>query len=144
MFTISPWTSQWLHHHCMHRFNMAPRPFELVVRWKFDDLLSIDASRILFTNGMNDEWSVGGVTQNLSEDILAMNFENGAHHSDLLGVGPTEDDTWDIKEGSLKIEEILGTWLDEIRSTKGSDDDDDDDTSEVVHGKVGKELRKKK
>ena len=38
--------------------------------------------------------------------ILALKFENGAHHSDLTHKGPSEHDTEDIKEGFVKITNI--------------------------------------
>ena len=48
---------------------------------------------------------------NISETLLALNFENGAHHSDLSGVGPSDRDTDDIKEGFVQIKNILEDWL---------------------------------
>jgi hypothetical protein len=42
---------------------------------------------------------------------LALNFPNGAHHSDLSGKGPTDDDTDDIKQGFANIQSILAEWL---------------------------------
>lgn len=72
-------------------------------------------TRILFTNGLKDGWSVGGIKQNLSESLIALNFPNGAHHSDLSGRGPSEDDSDDIKHGFVSIMEILGGWLEEVR-----------------------------
>ena len=60
---------------------------------------------------MNDGWSVGGITHNLSDSLLALNFENGAHHSELSGIGPSERDTPDIKRGFKQIKSILREWL---------------------------------
>ena len=101
--------------HCQDRFGVTPRPLELVGKWKFNDLVGVGASRILFTNGLNDGWSVGAVKQNLSESLLVVNFENGAHHSDLNVRGDSSTDTKDIKEGHIVIQNILSTWLDELR-----------------------------
>jgi lysosomal Pro-X carboxypeptidase len=64
---------------------------------------------------MQDMWSGGSYLEDLSDSILALNFENGAHHSDLSHVGPTEKDTDDIREGFIKITKILEKWLDEIK-----------------------------
>jgi hypothetical protein len=83
--------------------------------WGFDDLVKQGASRILFTNGLQDMWSGGGILKDLSDSLLAITFENGAHHSDLTHEGPTDKDTEDIKEGFVLITDILGRWLDEIR-----------------------------
>ena len=61
-------------------------------------------------------WSGGSYLEDLSDTILALNFENGAHHSDLRTVGPGDWDTDDIKEGYVKITNILAKWLDEIKA----------------------------
>ena len=73
------------------------------------------ASRILFTNGLNDGWSVSGIRENLSDDILALNFVGGAHHSDLSIVGPSSQDTDDVKEGFEEIRRILKRWIAEVK-----------------------------
>ncbi|CAB9503064.1 Lysosomal Pro-X carboxypeptidase [Seminavis robusta] len=116
MFPPRNWTLDWMNAHCHARFGVKPRPTELVAKWKFDDLVAANASRILFTNGLNDGWSVGAVKQNLSESLLVLNFENGAHHSDLNSVGPRDTDTEDIKEGYIIIQNILAEWLDGVKA----------------------------
>eukprot|EP00578_Thalassiosira_sp_NH16_P018237 CAMPEP_0181114028 /NCGR_PEP_ID=MMETSP1071-20121207/20659_1 /TAXON_ID=35127 /ORGANISM="Thalassiosira sp., Strain NH16" /LENGTH=589 /DNA_ID=CAMNT_0023198099 /DNA_START=33 /DNA_END=1802 /DNA_ORIENTATION=- len=107
---------------CQDEFgtDVTPRPWELVDRWHFDDLVGdeVNASRILFTNGMQDMWSGGSYLEDLSDSVLALNFENGAHHSDLTHAGPSEKDTDDIREGHAKITEILGMWIGEIKEGK--------------------------
>ena len=115
MFPPRDWSLEWLQKHCESRFGVTPQPYNLVRRWKFDDVAKQNATRILFTNGLKDGWSVGGITQNISESLIALNFPNGAHHSDLSGRGPSENDSEDIKEGFRTIIQILGTWLEEIR-----------------------------
>ena len=115
MFPPRNWTLDWMNQHCSNRFDTTPRPTELVDKWKFNDMVGMNASRILFTNGLNDGWSVGAVKSNLSESLLVLNFENGAHHSDLNGVGPQPTDTEDIKEGHQIVTTILGKWLGEVK-----------------------------
>jgi hypothetical protein len=88
----------------------------MVRTWKFDQLVETDVTRILFTNGLKDGWLVGGFKSKLSEALPVLNFPNGAHHSDLSGRGPSEDDSDDIQEGFKTITSILGTWLDEVRA----------------------------
>jgi lysosomal Pro-X carboxypeptidase len=61
-------------------------------------------------------WYGGSYTEDLSDTILALNFENGAHHSDLTHIGPQDDDTDDIKEGHIRIKQILEKWLDDMRT----------------------------
>lgn len=101
---------------CQQEFGMdiTPRPFELVDKWNFVNGIQ-DQKYILFTNGMQDMWMGGSITWNVSDTVLALNFKNGAHHSDLSHQGPTESDTPDIKEGFVQIEMILKGWLEDIR-----------------------------
>jgi pimeloyl-ACP methyl ester carboxylesterase len=115
MFPAKNATYHHLKNHCRERFGVTPRPHELADLWGFDDLVNSGASRILFTNGAQDMWSGGSIVEDLSDSLLALNFENGAHHSDLSHRGPSDKDTDDIKEGFIKIADILGGWLEEIR-----------------------------
>ncbi len=124
MFPPREWTMGWLDRHCRRRFGggVRPRPHDLVRRYGFDDLVGRNVTRILFTNGLRDGWSVAGIQANLSDTLVALNFPNGAHHSDLSHAGPTPTDTDDIKEGYGRIVTILSTWLDDVR--QGQHDDD--------------------
>jgi hypothetical protein len=117
MFPPREWTMDWLTDHCQSRFGVTPRPHELVNRWNFDDLENGKHSNILFTNGLNDGWSVSGIQTNLSNSLIALNFPNGAHHSDLFQKrGPSEEDTEDLQRGFRQIQTILATWLEELPS----------------------------
>jgi hypothetical protein len=116
MFPFREWSPAWLKQHCEVRFGVTPDPYGMVRHWKFDQLAETNVTRILFTNGLKDGWSVGGFTSNLSEALPVLNFPNGAHHSDLSARGPSEDDSDDIQEGFKTITNILGTWLDEVRA----------------------------
>ena len=76
-----------------------------------DDVDMNMASRIIFTNGLNDGWSVGGVLRNLSETLLAFNMPNGAHHSDLSHNWPSDADTQDVRDARAAIEAQLAEWV---------------------------------
>ena len=45
-------------------------------------------------------------------------LRKGAHHSDLSHVGPTPNDTPDVKEAFVQISKIIGGWLDEVQEDK--------------------------
>ena len=74
-------------------------------------------NRCIIIVQIQDGWSVSGIQTNLSDSLIALNFENGAHHSDLNGVGPSSRDTDDIREGHQAISNLLGAWLGEISSS---------------------------
>ncbi|KAL9186163.1 hypothetical protein ACHAXT_005401 [Thalassiosira profunda] len=117
MFPTRKWTLEGLTEYCQMRYGekVTPQPYALVRNMSFDDLVGIGASHILFTNGLQDMWSGGSYLEDLSDTILALNFENGAHHSDLTHAGPGDDDTDDIREGYVKITNILEKWLGDIK-----------------------------
>lgn len=114
MFPDRAWSLEWLEQHCSRRFKgVTPRPTELYDKWNWLDWNQ--TSRILFTNGLLDGWSVSGIVSNVSEDILVMNFPNGAHHSDLSGHIPDQKyDTPDILDGLHSIRSILQQWLEDV------------------------------
>ena len=120
MFPKRKWTYEALTDYCQGRYGkkVTPQPFALVDDMHFDDLIAAGASRILFTNGLQDMWSGGSYLENVSDSILALNFENGAHHSDLSHVGPSDKDTDDIRLGFVQITNILAGWLDEIKADR--------------------------
>ena len=118
MFPPRVWTYEGLTKYCQRRYSneVTPQPYSLVADLNFDDLVGSGASRILFTNGKRDMWYGGSYTEDLSDTIVALNFDNGAHHSDLTHIGPSGDDTEDVKEGHIQIQNILEKWLHEIKA----------------------------
>ena len=122
MFPHRPWTLDWLQKHCAARFGVVPTPTLLNDEWGFDaeSLVQQGASRILFTNGLNDGWSAGGFVKNLSiaQDLLVLNMPNGAHHSDLRHSRPCPgpDDTADVLSARATATAILERWVKEIRT----------------------------
>jgi Serine carboxypeptidase S28 len=120
MFVDRPWSYQWLTEHCGNRFlGVIPQPYTLNEKWHIDDLTAISGlANILFTNGLRDGWSVSGIQENISDTVVAINFPNGAHHSDLSGRVPSENDTDDLRIGFAQIQSILTTWLQRLPGGK--------------------------
>ena len=84
MFPSYPWTSEWLHRHCWQRFNVTPQPTTLAQLWGFDSTnLARSTSRILFVNGLNDGWSVGGILHSLSVEFLGVSANFGTSSKTL-------------------------------------------------------------
>jgi pimeloyl-ACP methyl ester carboxylesterase len=121
MFPPRRWTLEWLNRHCAARFGVVPAPDALNELWRFDaaGLRAQGASRILFTNGLADGWSVGGFLDDVdpARELFALNMPNGAHHSDLRHTRPcpAPDDTEDVLEVRRRAAELMGGWLQSVR-----------------------------
>lgn len=74
-------------------------------------------SRIVFTNGLNDGWSTGGVLKSPSTEkgLIAINLPNGAHHSELSHFYDPAKDTEDVRSAHSTIAELLRQWLKEVK-----------------------------
>ncbi|KAJ8899114.1 hypothetical protein K2173_010470 [Erythroxylum novogranatense] len=72
-------------------------------------VLKRSGGNIIFFNGLRDPWSGGGVLQNISESIIAIVAEEGAHHVDLR-FATSEDPKWlqDVRKREVNVME---TWL---------------------------------
>ena len=112
MFYARDWDEQWLVEHAAARFNVVPRPHALVDAWGFSEaMLPNVTSRIVFTNGLNDGWSAGGVLTNLSATLLAFNAPSGAHHSDLSHNWPSAADAPDVVAMQAAAQNTIAGWI---------------------------------
>ena len=100
------WSLDWLTRHCQRRFGVTPQPRLLADKWGVSAaaLAASGASKIVFTNGLNDGWSAGGITEDLSPTLLSVNMPQGAHHLDLRA--PNAADPAQVTE-TREREEIL-------------------------------------
>lgn len=115
MFPPREWTLEWLTQHCMDRFDVTPDPYKLVREYHFNDLVGQGATKILFTNGLNDLWSAGSHLEALSPDLPVVNMKMGAHHSELRATNEYNTDTEDVMRGHDEITKILTDWMNEIK-----------------------------
>jgi len=116
MFLAREWTIEWMNEHCISRFGSAPRPYELTELWGLStQRLASITSRVVFTSGLNDGWSAGGVLVNLSDTLIAFSAPNGAHHSDLSHLWPGDvANTPDVLAMQQSVAATLEKWLAEL------------------------------
>ncbi|CAH1165084.1 unnamed protein product [Phyllotreta striolata] len=66
-------------------------------------------SNLVFSNGLMDPWSVGGVFSNVSSTVLAFNITDGPHHVDFRRADPA-DNNYVIEARRFHVR-IIKQWL---------------------------------
>ncbi|XP_066377050.1 uncharacterized protein [Miscanthus floridulus] len=114
MFPPSTFSYEERSNTCFQFSGVRPRPHWITTEYggyKIDKVLKRFGSNIIFSNGMRDPWSRGGVLKNISSSIVALVTEKGAHHLDLRSA--TKDDPdWVIEQRRQEVEIIQG-WIDQ-------------------------------
>ena len=120
MFPVYEWSMDWLDNHCMSRFKIKASVRESWMETEFglsdpyfDSKFGEITSRIIFSNGLQDGWSAGGVLKNMSDSLIAITIPNGAHHSDMRG--SSNLDTSDIIDARNQERHILTKWVKEVQ-----------------------------
>ncbi|XVF05276.1 hypothetical protein REPUB_Repub05bG0157900 [Reevesia pubescens] len=127
MFQASPFDLENYTRTCLDLFGVSPRPHWITTEFGGHDIKSIlgnFASNIIFSNGLRDPWSAGGVLQNISDSIVAVYTKEGAHGLDL-STPSTSDPDWLVAQRDEEIN-IIGGWI-EDHNTK-------------LSGKTGKKI----
>uniref|UniRef100_A0A146LSH7 Lysosomal Pro-X carboxypeptidase n=1 Tax=Lygus hesperus TaxID=30085 RepID=A0A146LSH7_LYGHE len=88
MFEKSSWDIKQVSDDCFQRFKV--RPIVDYVHKMYGGKRISDASNIIFSNGLLDPWSSGGVTNNVSATAVAVILPGGAHHLDLRFSDPLD------------------------------------------------------
>ncbi|KAK0161866.1 hypothetical protein PV327_008271 [Microctonus hyperodae] len=83
MFEPQEWNFSEYASECQKLYNVRPNPNIICQTYGCSDLST--ATNIIFSNGLLDPWSSGGVLQNLSSSAIAVIIPEGAHHLDLRG-----------------------------------------------------------
>ncbi|KAI3683580.1 hypothetical protein L1987_84088 [Smallanthus sonchifolius] len=71
--------------------------------------LSKFGSNIIFSNGLRDPYSSGGVLEDISKRILALKTTNGSHCLDILN-SMESDPEWLIKQRKDEVK-IISRWI---------------------------------
>ncbi|KAL6312807.1 hypothetical protein AAG906_022535 [Vitis piasezkii] len=72
------------------------------------------ASNIIFSNGLRDPYSAGGVLQDISDSVVAIYTDKGAHCLDLSTPTATDPD-WLVSQQEKEVK-IIGLWLAEYNA----------------------------
>jgi hypothetical protein len=103
---------------CEKDYGITAQVDYLQTEFGWDDNWMDRVTRVLLTNGLNDGWfplSYNEASEKDSDNVVIINFENGAHHSELMHDWKPNEDTSDITEGHQKISDLIAKWLEEVR-----------------------------
>ncbi|XP_076236780.1 lysosomal Pro-X carboxypeptidase [Calliopsis andreniformis] len=81
MFEPKPWNFDDYSKDCMKQFSVKPQPNLVCEQYGCTDLSTV--TNIIFSNGLLDPWTSGGVVRNLSASAIAIIIPESAHHLDL-------------------------------------------------------------
>ncbi|XP_057951809.1 uncharacterized protein LOC131146308 [Malania oleifera] len=104
---------------CWANFNVETRPTWITTEFgghDFKTALRNFGSNIIFSNGMLDPWSGYSVLQNVSESIIALVTEEGAHHLDLRA-STSEDPDWLVEQRTTEIK-LIEDWISQYYQEK--------------------------
>ncbi|XP_073002945.1 uncharacterized protein [Typha latifolia] len=114
MFQPSTYNYEEFGDQCMEKYGVRPRPHWITTEYggnRIDLVLKRFGSNIIFSNGMRDPWSRGGVLKNISTSILALVTKEGAHHLDFR-FATKEDPEWLVQQRRQEIQ-IIKSWIDQ-------------------------------
>ncbi|XP_052476922.1 uncharacterized protein LOC105799125 isoform X2 [Gossypium raimondii] len=112
MFQPAPFNLTSFVQHCKTIFGVTSRPHWVTSYYGGHDIkliLQRSGSNIIFSNGLRDPYSGGGVLENISESILAVKTVNGSHCLDLYAQNAS-DPEWLVKQRQTEVK-IIGGWI---------------------------------
>ncbi|XP_060959467.1 uncharacterized protein LOC115700428 [Cannabis sativa] len=112
MFESQPFDLQDYINDCKDYYGISPRPHWATTYYGGHDIkliLKSFGSNIIFSNGLKDPYSSGGVLENISDSILAIKTTNGSHCLDIRP-SETSDPDWLVKQRKIEIK-IIKKWI---------------------------------
>ncbi|KAL9351402.1 hypothetical protein Peur_054082 [Populus x canadensis] len=112
MFPAEPFDLKEYIEECKSAFGVPPRPHWITTYYgghHFKEVLRRFGSNIIFSNGLRDPCSSGGVLENISDSILAVYTTTGAHCMDILPATIGDPD-WVVLQRNIEIE-IINGWI---------------------------------
>ncbi|KAK4855661.1 hypothetical protein QYF36_009518 [Acer negundo] len=113
MFQADPFVLSEFIDECRAFYGVSPRPHWVTTYYGGHDIkliLQRFGSNIIFSNGLRDPYSSGGVLENISDSIVAVHTVNGSHCLDILPANKSSDPDWLVKQRKIEIEIIEG-WI---------------------------------
>jgi lysosomal Pro-X carboxypeptidase len=106
MFPPKKWDFKKFSDDCYKKWKVIPQENAAMTKYgqKFTSF-----SNIIFSNGLLDPWSGGGVLRTFNNDIEAVILPEGAHHIDLRE--ENEKDPRSVKDARRKYMKFFNQWI---------------------------------
>ncbi|KAL0007857.1 hypothetical protein SO802_009359 [Lithocarpus litseifolius] len=113
MFPASPFVYKEYRDYCVNKFGVEPRPTWITTNYgghHIKMVLKRFGSNILFSNGLRDPYSSGGILENISDSILAVYTKEGSHCLDIVPAASANDPKWLITQRKKEVR-IMRRWF---------------------------------
>ncbi|MQM03893.1 hypothetical protein Taro_036680 [Colocasia esculenta] len=122
MFEPNPFRFQSYKSFCNRKYGVEPRERWMATAYNITQALEQFGSNIIFSNGLRDPYSAGGVLQDISPSIVALTTQEGSHCLDVLHPQPATDPQWLIDQRDEEMRIIRG-WITTFHSSFNPRDD---------------------
>ncbi|KAF8098883.1 hypothetical protein N665_0256s0014 [Sinapis alba] len=112
MFQTAPFNMTSFIDDCKSKYCVSPRPHWITAYFGIQDvklILRRFGRNIIFSNGLADPYSVGGVLENVSDTVVAITTLNGTHCQDLSS-RRKDDPKWLVMQREKEIK-IIESWI---------------------------------
>lgn len=116
MFEPRPWNLDEYTKDCVKQYSVKPQPNVVCEQYGCKDLST--ATNIIFSNGLMDPWSSGGVLRNLSSSAVAVIIPESAHHLDLRS--SDVNDPYSVVLARKYHRFFIRKWIEEYRDKNKS------------------------
>lgn len=107
MFEPASWNFTDFSEQCYRRWKTRPRENWVTTQYWGRQLQ--DVTNIIFSNGLLDPWSSGGVIHSPSLSLVPVIIPDGAHHLDLRGANPLDPPT--VINARKQEKNLIKRWL---------------------------------
>ncbi|CAH0592110.1 unnamed protein product [Chrysodeixis includens] len=111
MFEPQPWNFTTYSEECHKKYGVYPRPEMARLEYGGNRLQA--ASNIVFSNGLRDPWTGGGILDSLSDTVRAVVIVDAAHHLDLMPSNPSDPEPVKIARNIHK--QHITRWINQFR-----------------------------
>lgn len=115
MFPKKPWDEKKYSDECFKKFGVRPK--KNVAQTIYGGQFLDGASNIVFSNGLMDPWSGGGVLRSNNNNIKIVLIPEGAHHIDLRAEDP--NDYGSVRGARMVHLQNIQLWIKQYRKRSG-------------------------